>query len=130
MKTKALHLLLILTSLFGYLEWGKDNSAFLFQTEWEILSKLFSDPIPVLHPFTMLPMFGQLLLLITLFQEKPARWLALIGMGGIGLLLGFIFVIGLLSMNTSIVLSTMPFIAVAILTISHHRKTATKTQVP
>jgi hypothetical protein len=40
MKQRILNLLLIVTSLFGYLEWGADNRMFLFQGELEVLTKL------------------------------------------------------------------------------------------
>lgn len=70
MKSKLLNFLLIVTSLLGYLEWGGDNHIFLFKAEAEILSKLFTDPLSVLHPFTLLPLAGQIILLITLFQKK------------------------------------------------------------
>jgi hypothetical protein len=36
MKQKLLNLGLIITSLFGHLEWGKDHKMFLFQMEAEI----------------------------------------------------------------------------------------------
>lgn len=69
MKRKFLNLLLIVTSPFGYLEWGSENSMFLFQGEWEVLVKLFQDPVAAAHPFTLMPLLGQILLLITLFQK-------------------------------------------------------------
>jgi hypothetical protein len=122
MKTRILNLLLIITSLIGYLEWSGDSHAFLFQTEAEILSKFFTDPISVIHPFTVLPMTGQILLLFTLFQKKPGRMLTFIGMGGLALLLAFIFLIGLMSINYKILFSTLPFLTIASLTIRHHRK--------
>jgi hypothetical protein len=123
-KSKVFNLLLILTSLVGYLEWGKDNKSFLFQAEAEIISKLFTDPASVIHPFTMLPLTGQLILLITVFQKRPNKVLTFIGMAGIGVLLTFMFVIGLMSLNYYIVLSTIPFLLIGFLTIRHHRRMA------
>lgn len=120
-KSKILNVLLILTSLFGYLEWGKDNETFLFQAEAEILMKLFSNPESVIHPFTLLPMFGQILLIITLFQKNPGKILTYIALACIGLLLMFMFIIGLMSLNGKILISTIPFLITAFLTIRHHR---------
>ncbi len=117
MKSKLLNFLLILTSLFGYLEWSGDSHSFLFQAEAEILSKLFTEPLAVLHPFTILPLAGQIVLLITLFQKKPAKILTYIGLGGLGLLLIFMLAIGLLSLNYKIIASTIPFLVVAVMTI-------------
>lgn len=121
MKSKILNALLILSSLVGYLEWGKDNKLFLFQAEAGIISKLIDNPLSVLHPFTVLPFVGQILLLITLFQQKPGRILTYVGIGGIGILLALMFVIGLITLNVKVLASTIPFLVLAFVTIRHHR---------
>lgn len=121
-KRKILNGLAILTSLFGYLEWGGSNSAFLFQGELGVIDKLVSDPVSAAHPFTLLPMFGQVLLLVTLFQREPSRLLTYIGLACLGLLLIFMFLIGLFSFNFKILLSTIPFIVTAVLAVMEARK--------
>lgn len=122
MKSKMLNFLLIITSLLGYLEWSGNSHSFLFQAEAEIFSKVFTDPISVIHPFTILPLIGQLSLIFTLFQKTPSKKLTYFGIGCLGILLGFIFVIGLMSLHYKIIFSTIPFIFVSILTIIHNRK--------
>ncbi len=122
MKTKLLNLALIISSLAGYLEWGRDNHTFLFQAEWDILQKLFADPASMVNPFVLLPLFGQILLIITLFQKQPNKWLTLAGMLSIGVLLFFMLAIGALGPNLKILFSTLPFTAIAILTLFHLRK--------
>lgn len=122
MKNKILNLALILTSLLGYLEWGTGNKMFLFQIEGEVLSKLFSDPVSALHPFTVLPLLGQILLIVTLFQQQPGKMLTYIGIGCIGLLLAFIFFIGLISLNFKVLLFALPFLLVAAWTIRENIK--------
>jgi NAD/NADP transhydrogenase beta subunit len=119
-RKKVLNLLLIASSLLGYLKWGSDSHAFLFQAEAEVVHKLVTHPLEALHPFTILPMLGQLLLVITLFQKVPGRWLTFIGIGTIGLLLGLMFVIGLLGLQMPILASTLPFIVIAVLTVRAH----------
>ncbi len=121
-KSKILNLLLILTSLLGYLEWGKDNHLLLFQAEVDVLKKLWTEPMSVIHPFTLLPLIGQLLLLYSLFQPQPGKRLTMIGLSALALLLGFMFLVGIISVNYKIMLSTLPFIATAVLTIRHHRR--------
>lgn len=121
LKSKLLNCLLILTSLLGYLEWGGDNQAFLFQLEGEVLDKLVTEPADALHPFTVLPLLGQLLLLFTLFQKRPNKTLTYIGIGCIGLLLMMILVIGILNLNFKMLLSTIPFIGLSIYTIKNFR---------
>lgn len=122
MKAKLFNALLIVSSLFGYLEWGTNNREFLFQGETEIILKLFSDPASVLHPFILLPVFGQILLLITVFQKQPNKLITFAGIAGIGILLVLMFVIGCLSLNFRILLSTLPFLVLAFSTIRYHRK--------
>lgn len=119
---KILIILLIVTSLIGYLEWGGNQHVFLFRAEADIISKMWAKPSEVIHPFTVLPLFGQLLLLFSLFQKKPSRALIWIGMLGIGLLLGFMFVIGAISMNYKIILSTIPYLVASFFMIKQLRR--------
>lgn len=125
-KNKILNLCLVLFSLIGYLEWGGDNSMFLFQGEIDIIQKFIENPTSILHPFILLPLFGQVILIYTLFQKTPSKLLTFLGMGGIGLLLLLMFVIGLISFNFKILLSTLPFLGTAILTIIHYRKSSAR----
>ena len=121
---KILLIFLIITSLFGYLEWGGDQHLFLFQAEADIFSKIFTNPGDVIHPFTVLPLFGQFILVFTVFQKNPSPKWIWIGMMGIGLLLGFMFVIGMMSFNYKIALSTLPFLIICFLMIRLLRKEA------
>lgn len=113
MKNKIAIVCLIIFSLFGYLEWGGGNNMFLFQGEWQVLSKLFSDPKSVIHPFTLMPMLGQLLLLIALFQKTPNKTLTYTGIGLISVLLLFVFFVGIISLNYKIIISILPFLIAA-----------------
>jgi cobalamin biosynthesis protein CobD/CbiB len=117
MNLKTCNALLVFTSLFGYLEWGGDNKMFLFQGEWQIIQKLFSNPTEVMHPFVLIPLAGQLLMIATLFQREPDKRLTWVGMAAIAVLLLFMFLIGVFSLNFKILFSTVPFIALAMLTI-------------
>ena len=121
-KGKILNFLLIITSLVGYLEWGRGHHTFLFQAEAEILSKAFTEPLSVFHPFTVIPLLGQIILLITLFQKHPGKWLTTIGIACIGLLLGLMFFIGCIGLNIKIMLSTLPFLIIAVVALMHHWK--------
>ena len=116
-KGKLINLALVITPLFGFLEWGGNNKMFLFQGEWDVLSKLFTDPVAAIHPFTVLPMLGQIILIITLFQKEPSRTLSLIGMGCIGILLLLIFLIGIWEVNIKTTASTLPFLICSVLAV-------------
>jgi hypothetical protein len=117
MNNKIKILFLIISSLFVYLSWGKESAAFLFQMEYEIISKLFTNPLSALHPFTIIPLLGQILLLISLFQKTPNSVLLKIGIGCLLFLIGFVLIVGLLSRRISIIVSTLPFITVALVTL-------------
>jgi hypothetical protein len=126
MKSKILNFLLIAFSLFGYLEWSGNQHIFLLEAEIEIFSKLFINPKSVIHPFIILPIIAQFLLLFTLSQKTPSKKLTYISIFGLGLLLGFMLFVGLVSLNYKIVISTIPFVLLSILTILHHRKQKVK----
>jgi len=121
MHRKLLNLSLILTSLIGYLEWGKGQSAFLFQAEAQVLSMALSDPVAVIHPFTLMPVLGQIALGLTLFQRKAGKTLTYLGIAGLGVLLALMFVIGLISLNLKILSSTVPFLTLAAVTVRQHQ---------
>jgi len=122
MKQKTINLLLILSSLLGYLEWGGGNHLFLLQAEGELLRKMFSDPTSVIHPFTLMPLAGQIILAITLFQKTPSKVLTFIGIGCIILLFLLMLFIGISIKNLKIFSSTIPFIFLSVLTILRYKK--------
>lgn len=124
MKGRIINLLLVLSSLFGYLEWGTNSHIFLFQAEVEVLYKLVWQSASVIHPFILLPIAGQIMLIMTLFWPKNQRLLTYLGIAGIGVLLGFMFIIGCLSLKYKIVLSTVPFLVLAVSSIKYHRQQA------
>lgn len=121
-RTKVLNACLILTSLIGYLEWGGDKRTFLFQAEADVIGNLVSDPVSAIHPLTLIPLVGQLMLLVTLFQKRPGRKLTFIGLACLSMLLLFMFFIGLFALKFKIVFSTVPFIIAGVLTVRNQRK--------
>jgi len=110
---KLLNSLLLLSSFFGYLEWPPDNQGFIFQLEAEIIQLVKTNAASLAHPFIILPFIGQVLLLISLFQSSPNRWLTLTGLLCTGLLMLLLFVIGLLTAHTGIVASTLPYLLIS-----------------
>lgn len=124
MKVKLLSALLILTSLMGYLEWGQGQHLFLLQAEGEIMIKLWTDPKSVLHPLISMPLLGQILLAITIVQRTPSRTLFYLGTGSLLILLGLMFLIGIISFNLKILFSTLPFLAMSVVTLIHFMKTS------
>ena len=126
-RTKKINLALLLTSFTGYLEWGGGSHGFLLTLEAEVLKKLFSDPFAVLHPFTVLPLLGQIMLMATLLQKEPSRVLSILGMISLGILIMMIFLIGILTVNFKILFSAVPFLVAAFLAIRNFRRQKSET---
>jgi len=95
---------------------------FLFEAEALIFSKVLVNPEEVIHPLIVLPVVGQILLIITVFQKAPNRILTIIGIILLSLLLGLILVIGLIEMDWRIVGSVLPFFMLVFLSVSKNRK--------
>ena len=113
MHYRLLGILLIIFSGIGYLEWGGNQSIFLFQAEFEIITKLCTNPISVLHPFTILPIIGQFLILFAIIKSPFNPKIMYIGIGLLSILLGFMFIIGCISVNYKILISTLPFLGLS-----------------
>ena len=122
MKGKILNTLLIISSLFGFLEWGQNKKMFLVQIETEIFSKVLKDPGSLIHPFILLPFLGQIFLLLTLVQKKPNKIMTYMGIGGIGIIMALLFLIGCININFMILFSTIPFLVISFYTIRYHMK--------
>lgn len=112
--------------MLGYLEWGEDQRQFLFQMEAQILKLLFTDPASVLHPLILLPLTGQVLLLISLFQMKPRKILVFTGLGLLAVLLLLVLFTGIVSRHWWTVVSTLPFLGISTLIIIKGRKFANR----
>src|SRR5690349_982310 len=116
MTPRLINVAILATSLICYLEWGGGNSGFLFQMEFELFRK---DDLAnsFTHVMVLAPMAGQLILLFTVLQKNPGRRLTAVGIGLLSVLVLMIFLVGILSLNYKIFLSTLPFILCAILFI-------------
>lgn len=114
MHSKILNTLLVLSSLIGYLEWSGNNHLFIVEAEREIILKLFTDPNSIIHPLIILPIGGQILLLLTLFQKKPNKIMTYISIAMLGCLLYLMLFIGIFSFNYKIIISTLPFLFISI----------------
>ena len=118
---RLINICLLLTFLLGYLAWGKNHS-FIFQLEAEIFLKGKNDLKSILHPLILIPFFGQIILLYTIFQQKVSRILSLIGLACLSTLMLLLFVIGLLDFNIKIAGSTLPFIIMGIFVLRYNWK--------
>lgn len=101
---------------------GRKQCCFFFRAEAVIISKLIQSPADVVHPFTMLPLLGQILLIITLFQSKPGKKLTYTAIAFIGVLMIFILFTGIISMNLKVAVSVIPFLALSVFAIRQDEK--------
>ncbi len=110
---KLLNLCLLLSFQFGYLEWGKGYHTFIFQAEAEILSKAMSNAASAVHPLIVIPLAGLLILLYTIFQKTPSRFLRLSGLACLSVLMLLLLFIGVTAGKWKIFASTIPFFVAA-----------------
>ncbi|MFZ1527386.1 MAG: hypothetical protein WAT19_01460 [Ferruginibacter sp.] len=123
--SKFLNFLLLLAFQFCYLQWGKDSHAFIYEGTAEIFRQSLKTPLNFLHPAILVPFTGEILILATLFRKKNNRVFTLTGLACMGLLILLLFIIGILSMNMKITLSTIPFFITAVFVLRQNRKKKT-----
>jgi heme A synthase len=114
MKYRLLLLGIWISFLFCYLEWGQDNSGFMFQMEWTAFMEARKSLSAIVHPFILLPFLGQILVLIAIFQKRSRRRLVVAGVLLLSLLVLMILLVGILAFNLKIILSTVPFLLIAV----------------
>jgi hypothetical protein len=114
MKNRILIILLFLTSFIGYLEWGLTNRMFLYQMELEVIQKLLSDPLSILHPLIVFPLIGQLILFVSISLSSPKVWIIRIGIGGMAILYVLILLAGIFSTNVKMIFSVIPFLGLSV----------------
>ncbi len=100
----------LLSFLVCYLEWGQGTSSFVFEIEYLLIFQKSGKADSFTHPLVLLPFVGQLLVLYSLFQEPPRKRLVFIGLSLMGLLVVMLLLVGVLSRNPKIALSTVPFL--------------------
>lgn len=105
---------LFLSFLICYLEWGGNNSGFVFQLEYEVFVQGVKGS-SILHPFIIIPFIGQIIILVSIFHPKPNKKLILFGIISLGILVLMILLVGILSTNIRIVILTLPFFLFAFL---------------
>lgn len=119
---KLLHLLVIIASLIGYLEWGNKQHVFVFQAEAQIFFSILKHPNSVFHPLVILPFLGQLLLASNIFKPNPKSIISILGICCIGVLFLLVLLAGLLSKNYKIIIFTIPFFTSAYFLLRSYKK--------
>ncbi|HSD14243.1 MAG TPA: hypothetical protein VLB74_06320 [Flavobacterium sp.] len=108
---------LLITSLFGYTEWGQGKSAFLYEIEYELLFRQTHSLENLTHPLILASIGGQLILLYCVIKNNSPKKLNVFGMILISILMLLVLLVGVLSSNHKITLSALPFLCFAVLLI-------------
>ena len=98
---------LFVAFLFCYLSWGQDQSAFIFEVEYEVLKK--QDVASAVHPIILIGFIGQILLLYAILRPNARRWWNIAGVSMLSVIAGIVLFVGLISLQAPIILSTTPF---------------------
>lgn len=118
-------LFLLLSFLTCYLQWPIDHSSFVFQIEYEAFIKARENFMSLLHPLILIPLLGQILVIIILFQRNPSKIAILISLSCLSILVLLIFIVGCIGLNYKIVLSTIPCIAISLYILTNIKKYST-----
>lgn len=119
---KVLNICLLLTSLVGYMEWGGGNHAFIFKLEFDLIFGSTHHSGSFLHPFVLIPLIGQLMLIWSVVQKIPGKVITFTGLICISLIMLMLLLIGIMTINIRMILSVMPFVITGVLVIWSMRK--------
>jgi hypothetical protein len=114
MKLRFINIALLLSFLICYLEWGGNNSGFVSQLEYQLFAQGSNLHRSILHPFILLPLTGQLLLLYNTLAPKPRRVLTIPALLLLSLLVLMVLLTGILSGNWKMIVSTIPYLVVSV----------------
>ena len=113
---------LLIAFSFCYLAWGTDQCAFVFQMEYTLVAEKSGQNFA--HPIILMGLAGQLLLIYGAIKPNANRWFALSAIILLSTLVALFFLVGCLSLQVPIILSTLPFIVLVILYAKFRKRPA------
>lgn len=123
---QILNLALLIAFSICYLEWPPNNSMFIFMAEYEIFANEKNWVSNFTHPIIIVGFLAQLILLYCVFNKNASHKLNSIGVLLLTPLVLLFFVVGLLSVNSKIALSSLPYLALTFIYFYWHKKTASQ----
>jgi|GEM_PF-550667 len=120
-ERKLLILLCLLSFCFCYFEWGGGHSGLLIGIEYSLLIEGAGKGNFMTHPFVLMPLMGQILLLTALLFRRFSGWLSFAGLVLCSTLAGLLLLGGIISGKLVATGSTIPFWVFAILLIRRLR---------
>ena len=122
MKLRFINIGLLLTFFLCYMEWGQGNSSFIFQIPYALFSKMDDLWASLTHPLIISGLIGQLLLLYCAFKSTPNRTVNTIGILILSPVVLLTLLAGALSVNLKMIVSTLPFLTLAVVYFLRFRK--------
>lgn len=113
-KYALLNLGLLLSFMGCYFEWGQGNHAFMYELVYELLRPKDSFWSSFAHPLVLGGLVGLLALCYAIYKKTPQRKITLIGIIALSPVVFMVLLAGALSANWKMVVSTLPFAALAI----------------
>jgi hypothetical protein len=123
---KFINAALLVSFSFLYLEWGKTQAHFMYEIAAIIFTKKAASFNTFTHPILVSILAGIIFILISLFSKKTGRVVNLIGVCLLGSFVLLLLLIGVLSQNAKIILSTLPYLCCSILFFHFRRKSLQK----
>jgi hypothetical protein len=113
---------LLITFLICYTNWGHNEVGFIAQIEFDIFKYSAAVTAAIQNPLLVLAFPGEILLFVGIFQSSNTKRLTLAGLILVGIPVLDILVTGVLNGEPLSSLSTIPFLAIAILWFVRQRK--------
>lgn len=108
MNIKIIKAFLLISFFFCYLEWGNNQSAFIFEVVFTLFTEKFSLS-NFSHPIILIGLISVIVLVISLFttiNQKLEKLIIIL----LTILVVFFLFIGTISLRYKIILSTLPFL--------------------
>jgi hypothetical protein len=105
---------LFISFFLGYLEWGKDSAAFVYEGFIEVISNAKGLKSNFTHPLIILPLIGEIIFILGTFNSRMQNKWLIAALVLTGLLYIMILLAGVLSKNPKMILSAAPYILFAI----------------
>ncbi len=111
---RILNLALVIAFQICFLEWPPNNSMFIFQGEYLIFSKKEQLIDNLIHPIILTGLIAQLILLSGFLLPSINKMVNTLGVLLLGIVVLLFFVVGLITLNYKIALSTLPYLGLTI----------------
>jgi len=102
---------LLLAFSLCYMEWGPDQSAFVFEAQYQIFTGPAGGIDTFTHPIVVGALIGQVLLLVYALKSMPRPLIAWVGVVILSPVVLLILIGNMLSGNMRPVVSVLPFMA-------------------